>query len=83
MILIGNSGSGKSVLPVLFANYLSNYENVEDIVLNLVNSLGKSYLIKNGILKEMLCRRFFQFYLLEGKDCSFTVNDSFHVCRLF
>lgn len=77
MILIGNSGSGKSVLPVLFANYLSNYENVEDIVLNSVNSLGKSYSNKEWHLKRDVVQEILPILPFEGKDCSFTVNDSF------
>ncbi|WP_292888754.1 hypothetical protein [Methanobrevibacter sp. UBA212] len=77
VLLVGKSGCGKSILPILFSEYLSYIENSEDIILNSVNSLGKSYSNKEWHLKREVISQILPVLPFEGKDCEFTINDSF------
>lgn len=77
VVLIGNEGCGKSSLPILFSKYLSKFGKKEDIILNSVNSLGKSYSNKEWHLKRSVIEEILPILPFEGKDCIFTINDSF------
>ena len=74
---MGAPGCGKSTLPILFSNYLSKMMEKEDIVLYSVNSLGKSYSNKEWHLKREVISELLPILPFEGKECFFTVNDSF------
>lgn len=74
---MGAQGCGKSTLPILFSNYLSKMMKKEDIVLYSVNSLGKSYSNKEWHLKREVISELLPVLPFEGKECCFTVNDSF------
>ena len=49
----------------------------EDVILNSVNSLGKSYSNKEWHLKRDVISDLLPILPFEGKECLFTVNDSF------
>lgn len=77
MVIVGNSGCGKSTLPILFSKYLTKKMKNEDVILNSVNSLGKSYSNKEWHLKRDVISDLLPILPFEGKECLFTVNDSF------
>lgn len=77
VLLCGVSGCGKSTLPILFSNYLSTKEKKEDIILKSTNSLGKSFSNKEWHLKRKVISEILPVLPFEGKECFFTVNDSF------
>lgn len=77
IIIMGSTGCGKSVLPILFSRYLSEIMKKEDIILYSVNSLGKSYSNKEWHLKRDVISELLPVLPFEGKECLFTVNDSF------
>ena len=77
VLISGQSGSGKSTLPVLFSKYLSYKEKRKEIILNSTNSLGRSFSNKEWHLKRDVISEILPILPFEGKECSFTVNDSF------
>ena len=75
--MCGVSGCGKSTLPILFSNYLATKEKKEDVILKSTNSLGKSFSNKEWHLKRKVISEILPILPFEGKECLFTVNDSF------
>ena len=77
VLLTGQPGSGKSTLPILFSEYLSCNGRKSEIILNSTNSLGKSFSNKEWHLKREVISEILPILPFEGKECLFTVNDSF------
>lgn len=77
IILFGDPGVGKTSLPNLFSDYLSISSKKEDIIIHAVNSLGKSHSNKEWHLKRDTLDEVLPVLPFEGKECSFTINDSF------